>query len=170
MEILEKLFNREKSKGSVIVYTTREANKLAQKGAESILKLQNNIIAVNFSQDPQFTDPSEALMCLEVLTSDGKKGSISHLQTDANVDLWVKKLLGYHGQPCSVCLSGGEDGTSDSLISGVSFILERNRFTLSDKDIGGNGIYRIATLFSDHVNIMKNSYSDRLASVTLQFK
>ncbi len=139
----------------VQTYTEKRAKKLVERG-ESI-KLQNNLIIVDFSKTESFRDPNFATGCVVALASDGTKGVISHIQTDAKVDKIADRIASVFQKTVPVCLSGGVTGLSDNLIGKIFEEFSKRELIVSasaeNNDIGGSWKYRNATLYPDFVII-----------------
>ncbi|MBU2632136.1 hypothetical protein KKG52_00295, partial [Patescibacteria group bacterium] len=130
---------------------------------EDIAKLQNNIIFVDFSKIKSFSDPNLAAMCVVVCTSDGSFGTLSHLQTNADVKAWADELKKFHPSPTPVCIAGGISGISDELLKNITSELTDRDFivpeTDSDIDYGGsNNTTRRVCLFKNKLKITQNPY------------
>lgn len=116
---------------------------------------------VNFDEQTSLTDQEIAGGCVVVLTSDGHKGSISHLTVfndpeQFSIDL--AKLLKEKNIP--VCLSGGSSSNPQSinLVEKLKEHLQKNGFILSSNDnhMDVLGEYmRQATIMPDGVMIKR---------------
>ncbi len=178
MEFLQRLIKKDTEINKIRVFTPEDARRVIQeKGLEGSMSLQNNIIGVNFSQTPKYIDTNPAGMCVVVPTSDGKKGSLSHLQDDVDVEKFADALKKYHNNsPTSVILSGGDTGISEHLITDICKCLSSRGFTLPRNEteadlgnIGGKSVYRIAALYPDKVEVIRKPYNGPQQTVTLKF-
>lgn len=137
------------------VLSTRDVSQILVK-KDSVF-VQNSIITIDFGQKNSFTDPSEAIFCLEVISSDGNVGTLSHLQVNADPQSFVSALHNFYSKPVSIILSGGETGDADSerLVEGIYDELKSQGFRVS-KDIEHSSLFgeklrRKATVYRDKV-------------------
>lgn len=160
MEILRVLSKRFEA-GVIEVLKVKDAAKKVEERGRS--DLQNKIIAVDFAETPQISDPNEAYSCVVVLTSNGRIGTISHLRTRVNVQKFVQALFQFHRGSTPACLVGGDDRDSNHLIESLRMELEKLGFGLSTSlehnDLGGYSVGRKATLFPDRVHVKRNARS-----------
>ncbi len=155
------------------IYTVEAAEKKVRKGIKETVGLQNGTIVVDFSKVPSYTDPNSSDMCVAVLTSDGHIGTLSHLQDNANIAAVADNILSIHNGATPICLAGGSDVMSPSLIANIIETFKMKGFTLSDlpssNSLGGSLIYRRATLFPDRVEVDCRPYSGKPEAVNLVF-
>lgn len=173
MEILNLLRRKEKASGSFPMISAIDAiNRITKAGREGI-SLTNTIITVDFARTPSFRDTEEATMCVVVLTSDAKKGSLTHLIPDADVEKFTMQLKKYHTEPAAACLVGGEDRTSEKIINEIYDRLPRLGFSMPSEtchsDTGGIGVDRRATLYADKVRVKRYSSPDSIQTFELKF-
>jgi len=117
---------------------------------------RNAIIAIDFKDIPSFTDTSVALTCTVVCASDGKNGTLSHLDPykenpDESAKLYAKKLLEHWGKPVPIILFGASDdktGIDESMefARALQRSLQDFGFTISGSDLGGDALYRHGSL------------------------
>lgn len=172
MEIWEKLKGYRRGNGPK-VFSVEETHRLGQRDGIEVMKTQNNVIKVDFSENLQFTDRNEASICVIVMTSDGKIGTLSHLQIDAPTGRIADTVLAVHdGKPTAVCLAGGTSFASDRLITDIRQEFGQRGFVVSElpehNDVGGAFHFRESTLFPTHVEVL-NYFSGGNQTVTLQF-
>lgn len=173
MEILNLLKRKEKASGSFPVISAIDAiNRIKKQEGKDVL-LENTIIILDFNQTPFYKDTNEARMCVVVLTSDAKKGSLTHLTTKADVEKFTAQLKKYHNEPAAVCLVGGEDRTSEKIINEIYDRLPRLGFSISREschaDTGGVNFDRRATLYKDKVRVRRYSPPDPIQIIELKF-
>jgi hypothetical protein len=170
------LSKKEREHNTIHLYTVDQALKKAGKWGRSIL--ENDIIAVDFSQSPFFRDPNEARWCVVATTSNGQLGTLSHLTIDIDIENYAEMLLKYHIEPTSVCLSGGWDGESETLLDDLYIELQKRGFKMTsspeNNEVGSILRNRTATLYPDRVHIWQHngrqaSESDFPREVTLTF-
>lgn len=121
-------------------------------------------LLVDFARQPSCTDPMVADACVAVLTSDGAKGSISHLTIAHCSHTFaedLRDLLGKDNIP--VCLSGGMGtlGSSIRLANGLVYSLRRVGFKVSTSSLNSDlfGRYsRRAIICADRVQVMRRAY------------
>ena len=128
----------------------------------NIFDVEKDTHLVDFHKDVTLRDPKSADGCVEVLTSDGKKGTLSHVPIHTNTEQFSKDLRQKIGEGrIPVCLSGGLD-TKDSanLVCGLKIDLANEGFDIKDErnDTGGNATRR-TTLFAERVEIEKIDYA-----------
>jgi hypothetical protein len=112
---------------------------------------QNTIIEVDFNKTSYFKDPNISVMCLVVMSSDGEKGSLTHLEDsqDVNINDFVNELYKYHNGLAPICLSGG---MRKQFITSVANSLKSSGFIVSfDPEHFGSGGYRKNTIFPEKV-------------------
>lgn len=155
------------------IYTVKAAERNVRKGLKEALALQNSTIVVDFSEVLSYTDPNTSDACVSVLSSDGRVGTLSHLQTNANVTAIADNLLSIHKGPTPICLAGGSDSISRSLIAKIVETFRMRGFTLSNlpasNSLGGSLVYRRATIFPDRVVVNCEPYSGKPEVVNLVF-
>ena len=170
--LTEKLWKR-KNKFPIITLDATGKPSGNDGNVESSTEYQNKIFLINFNEISSFTDFNKASMCVEVMTSDGQLGSLSHLQLDSDPETFADELTAALGAPSAVCLSGGEDGVSEKFISSLVTALTKRGFQVSldssNADIGGENIFRRATIYRDKVVVEKQYYSGLTEKVELQF-
>ena len=121
---------------------------------------------VDFRERESYQDPVVADVCVEVLTSDGDVGTLSHLAIDHDPVGFaedLKKLVGKDGVP--VCLSGSLSNSpaSVNLLKGLQEALGSEGFLVgggdSSNDVGG--LYsRRAVLQPGKVLVEKRPYKE----------
>ncbi len=150
----------------VKVYSVKQIDEMLRKHkSEGGNYLQGKTIGVDFSETPSFTDPNEATMCIVVLTSNGRTGTLSHLPPETeNISELTDSLLAYHGEPASAIFVGGAYQVSDRLLVSLYNELGSRGFatpsSMNQADIGGVLNNRVATLYPESV-VVKKYFDDR---------
>lgn len=120
---------------------------------------------VFFNHTPEFIDPDQTDACVRVMTSDGHRGTCSHLNIYHNPGYFAQDLrvsLGCWDKIPAV-ISGGLDRIKESrdLVDDLIEALKENGFIVSidqkHSDIGG-AFSRAATLRRDGVTIRRKAY------------
>jgi hypothetical protein len=137
------------------------------------IALLNKTIVVNFSETPHFTDPNSALMCVVLLTSDGKMGTLTHIDIHANVEAIVHRLKQVLPTSHPLCLTGAENHISDNLLRKLRFFLEKEGFavptTFPSAELGGRNVVRRATLYPSSVLVEKSTRGNEPEWLRLSF-
>jgi hypothetical protein len=131
---------------------------------------------VDFLLQSSFMDPDVSDACVVVLTSNGNRGTISHLTICDNPGDFANDLrdfLGETGTP--VCLSGGlvDVLASVRLVDRLFATLKATEFNVSRLpqhcDVLGR-FSRQATLFADKVVVTRRPYGDRMTYTPRELK
>jgi hypothetical protein len=129
----------------------------------SVFNVTKDTHKIDFKNQRSFRDPRVANGCVEVATSDGRVGTLSHLSINISTRHFAKDLRNLVGKDgVSVCLSGGfESYDSINLVEGLKQDLKDEGFKVSDvsNDVLGNCARR-AEIFPDHVDVEKVDYAD----------
>lgn len=124
---------------------------------------------VDFAKTPSFIDPMPADACIEVMTSDGTTGTLSHLTIGHDPEQFasdLKAFVGKNGIP--VCLAGGLESpasfplTSATLANRLTAALLKEGFIVSPDsphaDLFGY-FTRTSELYPDRVVVNRTAYS-----------
>jgi hypothetical protein len=129
---------------------------------------------IDFADTETLTDPIVAQACVEVMTSDGQIGTLSHINVDNDVSSFVrqlKQLLKKDGVP--VILVGGLETSLKSLqlIDDLITELSDAGFTIDENNCDLSGSYkRRSTMSKDGVLVLRQSLGTEEASrVRLSF-
>lgn len=133
-------------------------------------------ITVDFSKQECLTDPDIADACVEVLTSDGHIGTISHLTISHNPKLFAADLQRKVGsKQVPAILAGGLEDVPKSveLVGKLFTSLRKAGFVVAKTNLHSDVLgryHRQATLFSDKVVVMRRPYGDNTVLYPLELK
>lgn len=142
-------------------------------------QVPENVQMVNFAKDSSLTDCWRADACVEIATSDGNTGTISHVSIACDPVLFARDLRDFLGQDeIPVCLVGAACETSGDpayqLAVGLLENLSTAGFVVSAEpdhsDLFGL-CTRQSTLFADKVLVNRRPYGSgrELETRTLRF-
>ena len=142
-------------------------------------KAHNCIIDVDFSKNPKLDDFDTALMCLVVATSDGHRGTLSHLEIPNDVEQYnqspakfADRLQQHWKKGVPAIVVGGEDGDSTEFLNQLKIELQQRGFVLNleHQESGGRQIYRRVTLYPDRIVVSTRPYSGKESSSEVPFR
>lgn len=117
---------------------------------------------VSFDSNPETEGPMTANACVEVHTSDGREGTLTHLMIGTDTKAFAKDLrnmVGKSGVP--TVLMGGDSNSNESnrLMFGLRRDLSEQGFNVADTDLGGN-CGRRSVLRKDSVEVEVEDYQN----------